>query len=159
MIHIDPRSLVNIDAIRRSLQRLVPDLHADVTRETAQEAFDAALAGADRHTKTGALKRSLKLRKLMFTGGERYEIYHDLKAAPHALFVHWGTKPHLIRPKNRKALRWEGPNGFIFARIVHHPGYKGDPYLENARSSVVRGFTRIAANTWTNITRRFRRNG
>jgi hypothetical protein len=86
-----------------------------------------------------------------------YEIYHDLKAAPHALFVHWGTKPHLIKPKNKKALRWAGPNGWVFAQIVHHPGYKGDPYLENARSSVVRGFTRITSQAWDRVWRRLRR--
>jgi hypothetical protein len=148
-----------IEHIRSTLQRLLPDLHADVTAATAQEAYRHALEAADRHTKTGALVRSLKLRKLGRLGEERYEIYHDLRAAPHALFVHWGTKAHEIRPRYKKALRFvpTGANHFVFAKRVWHPGYKGDPYLVNARSSVVRGFTRIAAQSWANVTRRIRR--
>jgi hypothetical protein len=156
MIHIDPRSLVNIDAIRRSLLRLVPDLSRETTAATAQQIFDQAREGADRHTKTGALVRSLKVRK---RAEDRYEVYHDLQTAPHALFVHWGTKPHIIRPKTKKALRWPSGDGFVFAKIVHHPGYKGDPYLIRARTAIGQRFTTIAREAWSNITRRFRRNG
>ena len=153
MIRIDPRSIAALEAIRRQMLRLVPDLSRDVTGATAQQMFEQARAGADRHTKTGALVRSLKIRN---KGADRYEVYHDLQAAPHALFVHWGTKPHLIRPKTKKALRWAGPNGFVFASIVHHPGYKGDPYLVRARTAVAQRFSTIAREAWANLTRRFR---
>lgn len=153
MISVDIRSLAGMDALRRSLLRLVPDLSRDVTDATANEALRQAQAAADRHTKTGALVRSLKLRR---KGEGQMEIYHDLQAAPHALFVHWGTRAHIIKPKTKKALRWAGPNGFVFAKIVHHPGYKGDPYLLRARDAVAQQFARIAGNIWNNLTQRFR---
>ena len=47
----------------------------------------------------------------------------------YGFFVHFGTKPHVIKPKNKKALRWVGGDNFIFAKKVNHPGYKGDPFL------------------------------
>ncbi|MDY4155083.1 MAG: hypothetical protein SPH77_00640 [Campylobacter sp.] len=39
------------------------------------------------------------------------------------------TKPHEIKPKTRKFLRWVVSSEFIFAKKVKHPGYKGDPFL------------------------------
>jgi len=57
------------------------------------------------------------------------------------IFVNFGTKPHVIRPKNKKILAWKGGGraksrvrkiksnkgragrgSTIFARVVHHPG-------------------------------------
>lgn len=64
--------------------------------ETAQRVFDMVDAAADAHTTTGALARSLDIVRV---SANHYEIGHDLAEAPHALFVHWGTKPHVIRPK------------------------------------------------------------
>lgn len=151
MIRIDPRSLLRLDAIRRQMLTLVPDLSRDVTEATAQEALTRARAAADKHTKTGALVRSLKLRR---SGTNQLEVYHDPQIAPHAIFVHWGTRPHVIRPKTRKALRWVSGNEFVFAKIVHHPGYKGDPYLIRARDAVAQQFGRIAGNIWDRLTRR-----
>jgi len=49
-----------------------------------------------------------------------------------AIFVHFGTKPHTIEPKNKKALRWVDGGVFRFAKKVRHPGYRGDPFLYDA---------------------------
>lgn len=151
MITVDPRSLGAIAEIRRQMIRLLQDLSRDVTEDTAQAVFEKAREAADRHTKTGALVRSLRLRR---RGNNQLEVYHNLQEAPHALFVHWGTKRHVIRPKqNRKNphLRWAGPNGYVFAKIVRHPGYKGDPYLIRARDAVAQQFSRIAGNVWDRL--------
>lgn len=125
--------------------KLVPDLAKSVTHNTAQETFDAAYAAADKHTKTGALIRSLKIKE---DSPSKYTIYHDLQAAPHAVFVHWGTAAHEIKPVNKKILRWAGGDAFIFARRVHHPGYKGDPYLTSARKAILSQFERILKDAW-----------
>jgi hypothetical protein len=155
MIRIDPRSLGALAEIRRRMLGLVPDLSRDVTETTAQSVLDEARRAADRHTKTGALVRSLKLRR---RGNNQLEVYHDLQTAPHALFVHWGTKAHEIRPKQNRPnphLRFVGRNGqFVFAKRVWHPGYKGDPYLIRARSAVAQRFARIAGDIWDRLSRR-----
>lgn len=53
--------------------------------------------------------------------------------ADYALFVHEPTRPHLIRPKNPGGvLRFQVGGRTVFARLVHHPGTKGRPFLRNA---------------------------
>lgn len=155
MIRIDPRALTGLAEIRRRMLILVPELSREVTEATAQHVFDEARAAADKHTKTGALVRSLKLRR---RGNNQLEVYHDLQIAPHALFVHWGTKAHEIRPKQNRPnphLRFVGSGGqFVFAKRVWHPGYKGDPYLIRARSAVAQRFSRIAGDIWDRLSRR-----
>ncbi len=59
------------------------------------------------------------------------------------MFVHWGTKPHEIRPRRRKVLRWPAGDEFVFARKVRHPGYEGDAYLVRAADDAVRAFDAI----------------
>lgn len=80
------------------------------------------------HTKTGAIERSIF--KARTDGG--WDIGHDTRIAPHARWVHDGARPHVIMPKDRKALRWPVPGGFAFAKKVNHPGYAGDAWLERA---------------------------
>lgn len=50
------------------------------------------------------------------------------KLTPYAVYVHDGTDPYVIRPKNAKALKTPyGPR-----KKVNHPGIKANPYLENS---------------------------
>jgi hypothetical protein len=50
------------------------------------------------------------------------------KLAPYAPYVHYGTDPYVIRPKNKQALRT--PYGA--RKKVNHPGIKANPYLQKA---------------------------
>lgn len=137
-------NIEGLEQVRETFQRLVPDTQQQVLKGLAQVAFDTAQAQADTHTKTGALARSLFLKP---DGESAYVIGHNLQHAPHAVFVHWGTRPHVIKPKNRKVLRWPsgqgGATGFVFARFVHHPGYEGDAWLVKAADEAVRQFDAI----------------
>ena len=91
-------------------------------------------ARIDVHTKTGAMLRSLKVEKL---AERHYRISMDDTMAPHAKFVHDGTRPHLIKPKNKRMLRWPGGgSGFVFAKSVNHPGYRGDPWFDQIAPEV-----------------------
>lgn len=61
--------------------------------------------------------------------------------ANYAAYVELGTKPHVIKPRRAKALAWPAAGQarlsgrarkgakLIFARLVHHPGTKAQPYL------------------------------
>jgi len=65
----------------------------------------------------------------------------DLRAilsagASYAVFVEKGTRPHTIRAKYRKSLRWPTATGFAFAREVQHPGTRPYRFLENALGKV-----------------------
>lgn len=50
---------------------------------------------------------------------------------PIALIHHEGTKAHIILPVKARALRFPGPtaSGFVFAKVVHHPGTRPNRYL------------------------------
>ena len=50
------------------------------------------------------------------------------KLAPYAPYVHYGTDPYVIRPKNKQALKT--PYGA--RKKVNHPGIKANPYLQKA---------------------------
>lgn len=138
MISID---IEGLDSVRERFSRLVPEVKQQVLNGMAQVAFDTAQRQVDTHTQTGALARSLRLRP---EGDSAWIVDHDLQHAPHALFVHWGTRKHPIFPKNKKALRWVGGGKFIFAKFVkEHPGYEGDPWLVKAADEAVRQFDAI----------------
>ena|SRR5690625_5053246 len=53
----------------------------------------------------------------------------------YAMYVHEGTKPHVIKPRRKKALSWKGPEGRVFATAVNHPGTEPRPWLRNALQS------------------------
>ena len=114
-----------------------------VINKLAAVAYDSAQKGAGRHVVTGALFQSLYNRPI--TGGRA--VGHDPNRAPHAVFVNFGTRPHQIRPKNKKALRWASGNGFIFAKLVNHPGYRGDPYMVQAKDDALAQFSAIVDKT------------
>lgn len=52
---------------------------------------------------------------------------------PHTLFVNDGTRPHIIRPRRRGGYLRFVQNGAVrYARIVHHPGFRGTHFMERA---------------------------
>ena len=113
--------------VRAELQR-IGSLPAKALASAAVDVEDLAEESAAVHNKTGRLVRSLVRKR----DGDGWLIGHDGQHAPHALFVHWGTKPHKIKPRTKKALRWAAGGVFRFAQGVNHPGYKGDPYFVRA---------------------------
>jgi len=52
---------------------------------------------------------------------------------PATLYVHNGTRPHIIRPRRRGGvLRFRINGRIVYARFVNHPGYRGDDFLTRA---------------------------
>lgn len=137
--------VLGTEELQAKLHALPDEIRQRALAGMAQAAHSSAFTGADKHTKTGALIHSLKMGP--FADG--WEIGHNLQVARHALFVHWGTRPHTITPRRKKVLRWPsgsgGNTGFVFARFVKHPGYKGDPWLVRAGDAAVSAFDGIVA--------------
>ena len=52
--------------------------------------------------------------------------------ADYALYVHEGTRPHLIFPNRAQALRFQVGGRTVFAAVVRHPGTQARPWLRNA---------------------------
>lgn len=115
-------------SVRGSIPSLNPTgATTRANRRISRFGIAAARRNAARHKKTGEMEREMRARVI---GAEGVEFYDT---APQALFIEEGTPAHVIRPKNAKALRFFGPTGQpVFAREVHHPGTKADPFLEPA---------------------------
>lgn len=135
------RISVQLTADQRGRQALagLPGLARRAAAATAEELQDFVGDEAGKHTRTGRLFASVISRRL---SDREWFIGHDGQVAPHALFVHWGTKPHVIEPKNKKALRWPAGGQFAFAKRVNHPGYRGDPWLVRASAQAPTIFAR-----------------
>lgn len=56
----------------------------------------------------------------------------------YAPYVHDGTRPHRIRPRNRQALRFNVGGQVVFAKVVNHPGTRARPFLVRALREVAR---------------------
>ncbi len=125
MIEINQRDL---DEINKTFKKIADIDKHKAFKEFAQNTYEDAISKADDHTDTGVLIKSIFLKKER----DGYTIGSDRAIAPHAVFVHWGSKAHKIVHKNKQSLRFTKGNRFIFAKEVNHPGYKGDPFLLNA---------------------------
>ena len=60
-------------------------------------------------------------------------IYPNAQYAP---YVEFGTKPHVIEPKNGKVLAFKKDGKLIFTRKVNHPGTKANPFVERTVEKV-----------------------
>lgn len=70
--------------------------------------------------------------------------------ATYAAPVEFGTRAHIIRPRKGKALRFPGSGGgtlsgrvnsggaVVFAKVVHHPGTKAQPFMRQGAINVIR---------------------
>lgn len=120
--------LTGAEAVRRQLLRIGAQAAQKALDKTVVEVQDYVMREAGQHTRTNALFSSVDKRRT--PGG--WEVFHDLQRAPHAVFVHWGTRPHVIRPRTKRTLRWPSGGQFAFAKEVRHPGYKGDRWMVRA---------------------------
>ena len=85
---------------------------------------------------TGRLRASLRVQRRSFFGlRQRWTVGSDVDYAP---MVNDGTKPHIIRPKRAKALRFKVGGRTVYAMVVHHPGTRARPFLDRALTDVAR---------------------
>lgn len=100
-------------------------------------------------TRTGETERSVERRTYQNGDSIEGEVFSRNKIA---IFLAKGTRPHIIVPRRKKALRWADNSRFIFAKKVHHPGTKGDPFLEKAlekeQSGIITRFKAAIMRAW-----------
>ena len=119
MIKIDSTDLNKFNVI---LRELPDEIKNDVRKVVKNSAFNIERnAKSSASVKTGHLRRSISTKM-----GDMEATIHtsNLKYAP---MVEFGTRPHIIRAKNKKALYWKGATHPV--KQVNHPGSKAKPYL------------------------------
>lgn len=93
----------------------------------------------------GTLRRSWRLGEpVILPGGRvRIEVFTRDRIAPH---VEYPTRPHIIRPRRARALRFFADGQMVFAMQVQHPGTRGSFMMARAMAQV--------AVEWRGIARR-----
>ena len=100
-----------------------------------------ALATMSAGIQSGALRNSIDC---YFTRrGKALEVRVGANPGPggtvgYALYHHEGTEPHVIRPVKAKALAFRYKGRMVYAKTVHHPGTKPNPYLTMWMNEVYR---------------------
>jgi len=85
---------------------------------------------------TGRLRASIRVERRSTLGlRQRWTVGSDVEYAP---MVNDGTKPHIIRPKRAKALKFKMGGKTVYAKVVHHPGTRARPFLDRALADVAR---------------------
>lgn len=56
----------------------------------------------------------------------------------YAIYMHRGTRPHVILPRQAKALRFVVNGRIVYAAKVNHPGTRPRPYLTRSMREVFR---------------------
>ena len=104
-----------------------------------------AVEGTAKHIvrqKTHTLQRSIT-HEVRHSGG--YTIGVVGTNVPYSKIVEEGSKPHIIRPKNKRALYWKGARHPVMS--VNHPGTRPYPYLRPAivanRAGITREFAQV----------------
>ncbi len=81
-------------------------------------------------TRTGRLERSVDVSSLGESGASASAtVFLNEAVARYVEPVHEGSRPHVIRARRRKTLRFVSGSGFSFAPFVRHPGTKPDQFL------------------------------
>ena len=113
--------------LRSKLRELKLELERraeDAVKQQAAEAAQRITTGAYWTVRTGKTEASFKLVR---RGAASWRLSTQSKIA---LFLEVGTKPHDIRPRDKKALHWVDGGGEHFRRGVHHPGTRARGYEE-----------------------------
>lgn len=142
-IHVEIKGLAELKRAFKEYPR--------ISEPILQRAIIATQAAFAKHTlkdnpvpwKTGYLLSSFR-----FSSGRLIGRWGP--TAAYAAYVELGTKPHTIMPRNARVLAWQSggsPGRYVtsgsgrrryaagsagsasFARIVHHPGTKAQPYM------------------------------
>ena len=102
----------------------------------------------------GTLEAEAKIREEapVKTGELRRRIRHSIKrlqgfvfpTIKYAIWVHEGTDPHVIRPRNKKALFWKGAAHPV--KSVQHPGSKANPFVERGAKRAEAKIDRLGDN-------------
>lgn len=76
--------------------------------------------------RTGRMANSLK----MTMRARRTFVVGTITASPrYTHFVERGTRPHVIKARKKRALKFHGRGGIVIVRSVKHPGTKPRPFM------------------------------
>ncbi len=122
-------SRVDASELIRSLRQLGPSIEAaarNILTEVASFAADAARTSPSFKDRTTSLRGSIRR---IVRGNFRQSVGAGISgpSAAYAGFVETGTRPHIIRARNARFLRFVQDGVVRYAKQVQHPGTPGTP--------------------------------
>jgi len=128
--------------IYRDFEYLGDEFEKEVIKDITLKTYEETKSLVTPHNKTGNLYDNIKYRLSDREGKVFVDDYNMLvewggRRVNYALFVHFGTRPHIIKPNRKKALRWSSNGRFVFSKKVRHSGYRGDPFLYKALQNTI----------------------
>ncbi len=143
-------SISGIEQTIANIDRYSKEITSEMLVDVTEDVYKNAKHNIAKHSKTGKMESNLSMRVQKSKGTAQVYIADSGmmvkwrgKPINYALFVHFGSKPHTIEPKNKKSLRFGSLGEFVFAKKVHHPGYKGDPFMVNSARKTMRRLDKI----------------
>jgi len=119
-----PSIRLNPGAVRAELSRASLRNVSDVADQVEVQAKILAPVG-----QTGHLRGSIRKIPVFSIRGPTFRVEATASYAP---FVENDTRPHDIKARNAKFLRFRVGGRVVYAKIVHHPGTKGQHFLAKA---------------------------
>lgn len=146
---------VDISAIRKAHKRLLAETNTAIAR-AAVSAGEFAVNHVKAHPtfrpRTHNLQNSTDWRVVRIRGGRVIRIRNSAKYA-HAIDL--GARPHKIRARRRKALRFVVGGRVLFRRSVNHPGNRPYRFLYRATFAAGRILQQDLAHAMIRIARSF----
>jgi hypothetical protein len=128
MMHVDR---VDLDISGGRARAIATSLSAPKVAKVTRQVLNRAKVLAP--VRTGRLRASgkmdLKITDIGPTGSVTFTVRY-------AEWVHDGTRPHIIRAKNKKVLKFRVGGDVIYRKLVHHPGTEPRPFLARALATV-----------------------
>ena len=123
MIRVDYSDLNKLTV---SLRKLSDEAESNVNKVIKDSAFNIQRTAMSNLTSNGSVKTGHLRRAISVDMGNLEATIHTSNVK-YAVMVEKGTKAHVIKPKNKKALYWKGATHPV--KQVNHPGSKAKPYL------------------------------
>ncbi len=76
--------------------------------------------------------------------------------ASYSADLEYGTKPHVIKPKNKKFLKFQIEDKEVFTKEVHHPGTKPLAIMRNAAATVQKQVDDMFFRNWAKVAKKYK---
>lgn len=120
--------IVGLDQLLARL-RQAPSIAAPIL----QRALSASQALLAKYTRKGVVPWRTGFLVQSFRAEQTAGMLRWFPTASYAPYVEFGTAPHVILPKEKKALYWPGAAHPV--RRVNHPGTRANPFMERIVST------------------------
>jgi hypothetical protein len=104
--------------------RTDPGIQRDMSRRGTN-----MIAGWRRDVPPGELSSTFRLQPGTSSGSGVTAVAGVEGRTPQLGFLIFGTRPHIIVPKTKKALRFVGRGAVVFAKRVRHPGTRKNDFI------------------------------